>query len=41
MTWFLIGIALGFTIRVYMSPPHKSEKEKFEDKWNWTGFGGG
>tara|TARA_Y100001937_G_C7077682_1_gene311387 strand:+ start:911 stop:1036 length:126 start_codon:yes stop_codon:yes gene_type:complete len=41
MTWFLIGIVTGFAIRVALAPPYQSEKEKFEDKWNWTGFGGG
>ena len=41
MTWLLIGIVIAFTLRVLWSPPYKSEKEKYEDKWNWTGFGGG
>ncbi len=39
MTWMLIGIAIGFAFRVAMSPPHKSEENKFKDPWNWTGFG--
>ena len=41
MTWLLLGIVFAFTLRVYFSPPHKSEIKKYEDPWNWTGFGGG
>tara|TARA_Y100000589_G_C27034185_1_gene580327 strand:- start:513 stop:629 length:117 start_codon:yes stop_codon:yes gene_type:complete len=38
MTWLLLGILLGFAIR-FSSKPYKSEKDKFKDPWNWTGFG--
>lgn len=40
MTWLLIGVVLGVWIRVCLTPPHKSEIEKFKDPWNWTSFGG-
>ena len=38
MTWLLLGILIGLAIR-FSAKPYKNEKDKFEDPWNWTGFG--
>ncbi len=39
MIWLCLGIIIGLIIRCE-GPKHKSEKDKYEDPWNWTGFGG-
>ncbi len=40
MTYILISILFLVIVRTIFSKPYKNEIERFEDKNNWTSFGG-
>tara|TARA_B100000459_G_scaffold145328_1_gene109548 strand:+ start:1162 stop:1290 length:129 start_codon:yes stop_codon:yes gene_type:complete len=41
ITFWILGFSIAFILRCVLAKPYKSELERFKDKWNWTGFGGG
>ena len=41
ITFWILGFSIAFILRCVFAKPYKDDEERFNDKWNWTGFGGG
>ena len=41
ITFWILGFSIAFILRCVFAKPYKDDEERFKDKWNWTGFGGG
>ena len=41
ITFWILGFSIAFILRCVFAKPYKDDEERFKDKWNWTGVGGG